>query len=55
MGFELVVTWWNGETNIYTYDTKEEAEASMEGMHMAFGNQIMYACIRPKHFLGWGI
>lgn len=46
--YELVIVWDSGETDIYTYDSKEAAEEGGESMKMALGNQIAWYGTREK-------
>lgn len=46
--YELVVIWYpEGNREVYTYPTEEEAERAKAGMKKAFGNQL-WACVREK-------
>lgn len=45
--WELVVIWESDETDIYEYETREEAERGMTQMKMALGNQIEWCGVRP--------
>jgi hypothetical protein len=47
--YELVVIWETGEKNIYPYRTEADARTGERSMRMAFGNQIAWSGIRPKH------
>lgn len=44
--YELVVIWYNGDKNIYTYDDRDEAEQAESNIRMAFGEQVSFTCIR---------
>lgn len=46
--FELIVLWSTGDTNVYEYDTREEAVKGASRMRMAFGNQIRWTGINRK-------
>ena len=46
--YELVIEWANGDRDVYTYDTKDQAEKSQFGMRMALGDQIGWIGIRPE-------
>ena len=46
--YELVIIWSNGDKDIYTYPTQNEAENAELGMRTAFGNQISWSCTREK-------
>lgn len=46
--YELVVRYDFGETEVYEFDTREEAERAEEGIDMACGNQLMWTCVRPQ-------
>lgn len=49
MEWELVVIWeYPKETTVYEYESEEDAEQARRGMLMANGNQISWACVRPK-------
>lgn len=48
--FELVVIWWNGEKDIFEYDTREEAEQGGRNIKTACGNQVEWYGVRPKYF-----
>lgn len=45
---ELVIIWDDGEREVYDYQTTDEAEEAMEGMKMAFGEQISWMGIVEK-------
>ena len=45
--WELVVK-TNDETEVYEYETIEEAVEIQKGMEMALGNQLCWVCIRPQ-------
>jgi hypothetical protein len=42
----LVVIWVTGEKEVYSYNSKEDAEEAERGFWMAFGNQISWTGIR---------
>ena len=44
--FELIVIWSTGEKDVYSYNSREEAETAGNGMKMAFGNQISWCGVR---------
>lgn len=44
--YELIIVWDNGDKDIYTYNTQEEAERGADNMRMAFGNQVTWAGTR---------
>lgn len=46
--YELVVVWENGEKDVYTYDTKAQADKAGEGMKTALGGQIEWCGTRPQ-------
>lgn len=49
MAYELVVIWDdNGDTDIYEYETEDEAIRASEGMKVALGNQLRWAGVRKK-------
>lgn len=52
--WELVIVWSFGEdrTQVFKFETKEEAEKAMDAYRMAFGNQVAWAGIRPVYFEG---
>ena len=45
--YELVIVWYSGEKEIYTYKTEAEARKAKANMEMAFGRQL-WACVREK-------
>ena len=45
--YEVVVVWHSGETDIYGYPTREEADRSADGYKKAFGSQV-WVCVRDK-------
>ena len=47
-GYELVVVWANGETQIFEYRNREEAIVAQVGMLAANGEQIQYCEPRKK-------
>lgn len=46
--FELVIIWFNGEKDIYGYETEADAEKAGRNMKMVFGNQIEWYGTRRK-------
>lgn len=46
--FGLIVIWSTGDTNVYEYETREEAAKGAGRMRMAFGNQIRWTGIDKK-------
>ena len=50
MKYELVIIWAAGDPDkvVYEYDSQEQAEQAERGMKTALGNQIAWACVRPK-------
>ena len=48
--FELVIVWADGLTDVYEYETREQAETARRGMERALGYQIAWACTRPKQW-----
>lgn len=46
--FELIVVWSTGDTNVYEYDTQEEAVIGADRMRMAFGKQIAWTGVRKS-------
>lgn len=48
MKYELVVVWYTGDTEIFEYNTKADAERGAENMKRAFGNQVTWTGTRPK-------
>lgn len=46
--FELIVIWSTGDTNLYEYDTREEAVIGASRMRMAFGKQITWTGVRKS-------
>ena len=46
MKYELVIIWATGEKEVHAYATEEEAQVSVKGYKMAFGNQVAWAGIR---------
>ena len=46
--WELVVVWSTGETDVFEYNTEEEAESAGRGMRTALGNQIAWYGTRQK-------
>ena len=46
--FELIVCWDSGETSIYEYETREDAEIAEDNMMMANGDQIAWTGIRRQ-------
>lgn len=47
--FELVIVWSTGETNIYEYETREDAEQGGENFLLAFGLQVSWWGVRKKY------
>lgn len=47
--WELVIVWAFGDdrTQVFRFDTKEEAEKAGENYRMAFGNQVAWFGVRP--------
>ena len=46
--FELIIIWNTGEKEVYTYDSREEAEKIEAGYKTAFGNQIQFTGINRR-------
>ena len=46
MNYELVIVWFNGDKDIYAYESREDAEQAGAGMKMALGNQISWYGVR---------
>ena len=46
--FGLVIVWWNGEKQVYDYQTREDAEQGDRNIRIACGNQVAYTCVRSK-------
>ena len=46
MRYELVVIWATGEKDIFSYNSREEAEKAGAGMLTALGNQIDWYGVR---------
>ena len=44
--YELVVIWSNGDKDVYTYATKEEAEQGGKNMIFALGGQVAWYGVR---------
>lgn len=44
--YEVVIVWDDGKKEIYTYDTKEEAEKVELNMKTVFGNQLWVGITR---------
>lgn len=44
--YELVIIWSNGDKDVYTYATEEEAEQGGRGMVMALGSQVAWCGVR---------
>ena len=55
--YELVIVWAFGDdrTQVFRFDTKEQAQQAEANYRMAFGNQIEWAGIRPTNGMNWGI
>lgn len=45
---ELVVVWQDGSTDVYTYDTEEQATEGGVNMTLALGKQIAWCGVRPQ-------
>lgn len=45
--YELIVVWFSGEKEKYTYSTMEEAKTAADGYKIAFGSQV-WTCINKK-------
>lgn len=48
MRYELIVVWFNGDKDIYAYESREAAEQAGAGMKMALGEQIAWYGVRRK-------
>ena len=48
MEYELVVVWDTGGTNIWVYDTWEEADQAGRNMRIALGDQVFWYGVRRK-------
>lgn len=48
MRYELVIIWFNGDKNIYTYESREAAEQAGAGMRVALGEQIAWYGVRRE-------
>ena len=46
--YELVIVWLTGETDIFTYNTEEEAQKAADGYKIAFGSQVEWTGTRRK-------
>ena len=46
--FELILTYDDFSTDMYEYDTREDAERAGEGVEMACGGQLRWWCVRPQ-------
>ena len=46
--YELIIVWYTGEIEKYTYKTIEKARAIESGFLMAFGGQVSFTCINEK-------
>ena len=44
--WELVIVWDDDSTDVYEYETENEAKYACDGMKMAFGNQIAWCGVR---------
>lgn len=44
--YELVIIWANGDADVYTYATEEEAEQGGQNMVMALGSQVEWYGVR---------
>jgi hypothetical protein len=45
---ELVVVWQDGSTDVYTYDTEEQATEGGVNMTLALGKQIAWYGVRSQ-------
>lgn len=50
--WELVIEWAFGDerTQVFRFETKEEAEEAADAYRMAFGEQVAWAGVRPVHW-----
>ena len=48
--WELVIVWETGETQVYEYETEQDADRGAQNMLMAFGNQIQWTGCRPQYY-----
>lgn len=48
MKYELVIVWETGKTEVFEYNTEEEAYNAGIGMKVALGNQISWYGVRRK-------
>lgn len=48
MRYELIIVWFNGDKNIYVYESREYAEQAGAGMKMALGEQIAWYGVRRE-------
>ena len=46
--WELVIVWATDETDVYVYDTHEEAERAGYAMWSALGNQVAWRGVREQ-------
>ena len=46
--FELVVGLDFGETEIFVFDTREQAERAEENTDKVYGERLWWTCIRPQ-------
>lgn len=46
--WELVIVWATDETDVYEYDTEQEAKNAGDGMWTALGNQIAWRGVREQ-------
>ena len=46
--YELCIFWSNGERQSFVYDDANEAIQAEKNMLTAFGNQILWSCVRAK-------
>lgn len=46
--YELVIIWSTGEKEIFEYTSEDAAYNIEQGMHMTFGNQISWSCVRAQ-------
>ena len=48
--YELVIIWADGsDTNIYVYDSREQAKLGADAHRICFGEQVEYMCIRKQY------
>ena len=48
MIYELVIVWETGDKDIFEYSSRDDAEESMRGFKVAFGEQITWCGVRKK-------